>query len=283
MCVCVYVCATQSFFIGGADGLPAELKADRSRLLSLSKLTFTHQMARLLLVTRSFSEAPSLPDAAVELTAPLRPGRYRLFFRLVVGAGALLLRGWSVDSEEDFERAMARLPLRPIADYFPAEPGRRPPAAAGKCWQTNSLKSTGGYIGGEVLPHSECYYALEPPTYAAFCCLRAPWLGGQTALFDGAGALASLPMATSGPGKRYWEHEEERNFVTTRILWLRGLIPGHNAGPGCDSHDRYIYIHGTNLEPDFDNAKSHGCVILRNDDVIKLFDAVPSGTRVLIE
>ena len=43
---------------------------------------------------------------------------------------------------------MARLPLRPIADYFPAEPGRRPPAAAGKCWQTNSLKTTGGYIGG---------------------------------------------------------------------------------------------------------------------------------------
>ena len=54
MCVCVYVCATQSFFIGGADGLPAELKADRSRLLSLSKLTFTHQMARLLLVEQIY-------------------------------------------------------------------------------------------------------------------------------------------------------------------------------------------------------------------------------------
>jgi 23S rRNA (pseudouridine1915-N3)-methyltransferase len=43
-----------SFFIGGADGLPAELKADRGRLISLSKLTFTHQMARLLLVEQIY-------------------------------------------------------------------------------------------------------------------------------------------------------------------------------------------------------------------------------------
>lgn len=43
-----------SFFIGGAEGLPPELKADRRRLLSLSKLTFTHQMARLLLVEQIY-------------------------------------------------------------------------------------------------------------------------------------------------------------------------------------------------------------------------------------
>ena len=43
-----------SFFIGGADGLPPALKADRTKLLSLSKLTFTHQMARLLLVEQIY-------------------------------------------------------------------------------------------------------------------------------------------------------------------------------------------------------------------------------------
>jgi 23S rRNA (pseudouridine1915-N3)-methyltransferase len=43
-----------SFFIGGADGLPPSLKADHSRLVSLSKLTFTHQMARLLLVEQIY-------------------------------------------------------------------------------------------------------------------------------------------------------------------------------------------------------------------------------------
>ena len=43
-----------SFFIGGADGLPPALKADPKRLLSLSKLTFTHQMARLLLIEQIY-------------------------------------------------------------------------------------------------------------------------------------------------------------------------------------------------------------------------------------
>ena len=162
------------------------------------------------------------PTGANDLAAACAAHGDHLLRLLDDGGGALLLRGWSVDSEEDFERAMARLPLRPIADYFPAEPGRRPPAAAGKCWQTNSLKTTGGYIGGEVLPHTECYYALEPPTYAAFCCLRAPWLGGQTALFDGAGALASLPMATR-------RRIERSACAVRRTLSLRRLGRRHGV------------------------------------------------------
>ena len=43
-----------SFFIGGADGLPPSLKSDGSRLISLSRLTFTHQMARLLLIEQIY-------------------------------------------------------------------------------------------------------------------------------------------------------------------------------------------------------------------------------------
>lgn len=43
-----------TFFIGGADGLPPALKADTGRLLSLSRLTFTHQMARLLLIEQIY-------------------------------------------------------------------------------------------------------------------------------------------------------------------------------------------------------------------------------------
>ena len=43
-----------SFFIGGAEGLPPELKADRKRLLSLGSLTLTHQMARLILVEQVY-------------------------------------------------------------------------------------------------------------------------------------------------------------------------------------------------------------------------------------
>ena len=43
-----------TFYIGGAEGLPPSLKADPKRLISLSKMTFTHQMARLLLVEQVY-------------------------------------------------------------------------------------------------------------------------------------------------------------------------------------------------------------------------------------
>lgn len=73
------------------------------------------------------------------------------------------------------------------------------------------------------------------------------------------------------------------NLITSRILWLRGLEPGRNSGPGVDTHDRYVYLHGTNQEERIGTPNSHGCVLLRNDDVIELFDATPSGTLVWIE
>ena len=66
------------------------------------------------------------------------------------------------------------------------------------------------------------------------------------------------------------------DYVLTRILWLRGLQPGYNAGPGVDSHDRCIYLHGTNQEQLLGTPASHGCVRLSNDDVIALFDRVRS-------
>jgi len=75
----------------------------------------------------------------------------------------------------------------------------------------------------------------------------------------------------------------EENLITTRILWLRGQEEGVNAGPGVDTHDRYVYIHGTNQEDRIGQPNSHGCVLLSNADVIELFEATPSGTLVLIE
>ena len=54
--------------------------------------------------------------------------------------------------------------------------------------------------------------------------------------------------------------EQARNLVTTRILWLRGLESGVNAGWDVDSHARYIYIHGTNHEERLGRPASSGCV-----------------------
>lgn len=73
------------------------------------------------------------------------------------------------------------------------------------------------------------------------------------------------------------------NLILTRILRLRGLEEGINSGPGIDSYERYIYIHGTNQENRIGKPNSHGCVCMRNQDIIELFDSVEEGTIVFID
>jgi lipoprotein-anchoring transpeptidase ErfK/SrfK len=68
------------------------------------------------------------------------------------------------------------------------------------------------------------------------------------------------------------------DFVMSRILWLDGLDE-HNA----NTRDRFIYIHGTRHEDKIGKAASHGCVRMRNEDVIELFELVDEGTPVVIE
>ena len=70
----------------------------------------------------------------------------------------------------------------------------------------------------------------------------------------------------------------EDDLVMARILWLDGLEP-RNA----NTYDRYVYIHGTNHEEEIGTAASHGCVRMKNDDVIELFDRVAVGTPVEIK
>lgn len=68
--------------------------------------------------------------------------------------------------------------------------------------------------------------------------------------------------------------------VTTRILWLSGMEDGINKGGNVDSHDRYIYIHGTDEEGRLGTPASHGCIRMGNQAVIDLFNKVPVGTLV---
>lgn len=71
-------------------------------------------------------------------------------------------------------------------------------------------------------------------------------------------------------------------LITTRIMWLEGLEPGFNRGGNVDSHDRYIYIHGTGNESTIGRPASHGCVHLAAEDLIPLYEKLPSGTLVWI-
>ncbi len=73
-----------------------------------------------------------------------------------------------------------------------------------------------------------------------------------------------------------------RDWILTRILWLSGCEPGFNRLGECDTMRRYIYIHGTPDEVALGRPGSHGCVRMRNADLVELFDLVAPGTPVLI-
>jgi len=71
-----------------------------------------------------------------------------------------------------------------------------------------------------------------------------------------------------------------RDWILTRILWLSGAEPGVNRLGNVDTMRRYIYIHGSPDQDAMGIPSSHGCIKMRNADVLKLFDIVPVGTRV---
>jgi lipoprotein-anchoring transpeptidase ErfK/SrfK len=71
---------------------------------------------------------------------------------------------------------------------------------------------------------------------------------------------------------------ETEDWITSRILWLEGLEE-HNA----NTRDRFIYIHGTKHEDKIGIPDSHGCIRMRNADVIELFQLVDEGTPVAIK
>lgn len=78
-----------------------------------------------------------------------------------------------------------------------------------------------------------------------------------------------------------------RDWILSRILWLKGCEQGINLGKTadgsvCDSFARYIYIHGTPDSEPMGIPMSHGCVRMKNKDIAWLYDVVDVGTPVLI-
>lgn len=69
----------------------------------------------------------------------------------------------------------------------------------------------------------------------------------------------------------------DEDLVLTRILTLDGL-----EAANANTLSRYVYIHGTNQEDLIGSPASHGCIRLRNDDMVALFDLVTEGTQVRI-
>ncbi len=92
---------------------------------------------------------------------------------------------------------------------------------------------------------------------------------------------AGLPIGTvfksRKPVSRSEKHPPEADLIVSRILWLDGL-----GRRNANSYARFIYVHGTNHEDQIGQPASHGCVRMKNRDVVELFDLVEVDTPVVI-
>lgn len=103
----------------------------------------------------------------------------------------------------------------------------------------------------------------------------------------GAGAPANTVFVRRRPTGEVYTPElgaqfPQRDWILTRILWLSGCEAGFNRLGDSDTMRRYIYIHGTPDSVPLGAPGSHGCIRMRNADLIELFDLVPAGTAVEI-
>jgi L,D-transpeptidase YbiS len=103
----------------------------------------------------------------------------------------------------------------------------------------------------------------------------------------GEGAAENMVFVARRPSGEIYsdslaEAEPERDWILTRILWLSGAEPGLNRGGEVDTLRRFIYIHGTPDESLIGMAVSHGCIRMRNRDLLKLFDWCVNGMLVEI-
>lgn len=149
----------------------------------------------------------------------------------------------------------------------------------------------GFYRDGQLVKSYVISTSLRPPSNVKNS-LGTPRGLHEIAERVGAGAPPGIVFkARANTGRHFSEldgEEQEKNLITTRILWLRGLEPGVNsgqntAGESVDTYDRYVYIHGTNHEKRIGSPASSGCVQMRNLDIIELYDEVRVGDLVWIE
>lgn len=101
----------------------------------------------------------------------------------------------------------------------------------------------------------------------------------------GAGLARGAVLRGRRPTGEVWDPDlgaghPGRDWILSRILWLSGCERGRNRLGALDTMRRYIYIHGTPDTEPMGVPFSHGCIRMRNDDVIRLFERVAAGTPV---
>lgn len=130
---------------------------------------------------------------------------------------------------------------------------------------STALKGVGEREGSECTPRGQHVvsekFGENAPLNAVFVARKAT------------GEVWSPELAAASP---------DRDWILTRILWLDGCETGRNRGGNVDTKRRFIYIHGTPENEPMGLPRSHGCIRMRNADIMELFDRVPEGTPVEI-
>jgi len=131
---------------------------------------------------------------------------------------------------------------------------------------STALNGAGEQSGSEKTPHG---WHQVRAKIGAGCESGTVFVGRRPT-----GEHYSPQLAASNP---------RRDWILTRILWLCGAEPGKNRLGDVDTMQRFIYIHGCPDSTAMGKPASHGCVRMRNQDVIELFGRVAPGLPVLIE
>jgi lipoprotein-anchoring transpeptidase ErfK/SrfK len=103
----------------------------------------------------------------------------------------------------------------------------------------------------------------------------------------GAGQLLNTVFVDRRPTGEIYTPElaklyPKRDWILTRILWLSGCEVGFNRLGNVDTMRRYIYIHGSPDTVKMGKPGSIGCIRMRNQDLLEIFDKVTVGTAVEI-
>ena len=137
--------------------------------------------------------------------------------------------------------------------------------------QTLDLTDGGTLVRRYAVSTSRFGLGSEPGSY------KTPAGRFRIAEKIGDGAVPGEIFISRAPTGKIGGESDEKDHVQTRILWLDGL-----DADNANTHDRYVYIHGTNAESRLGTPASYGCVRMGNEDIIDLFARVPVGAAVEI-
>ena len=141
------------------------------------------------------------------------------------------------------------------------------------------------YRGGELITSYAISTSRRPPSNVKNSLGTPRGLHAIAERIGGGQPIGMVFKSRTSTGRHFSETadpEGSTNLITSRILWLRGLEDGVNLGGDVDTHDRYIYIHGTDREDRIGEPISAGCVLMRNRDIVDLYEEVRVGDWVWI-